>query len=145
MNNTMDYSSYPDQLYEAARLYPNICTAYTNLRAAHPFIGLNIQALEIMMQFDGDVDFSKGTPSHLQGLSVWRPIPLDPKGLLFYHSNRNWPTACPSKYMVFYYKSPPESTLSVVARVDFYVLGTDKIWTPFARVRSILTPFRPAY
>ena len=66
---TMTISSFPQELYEAARVYPNSCTAYANFSAADDFIALRIQAPEIMMQFVGDVDFGKGIPSHFLGLS----------------------------------------------------------------------------
>jgi hypothetical protein len=66
-------SSFADQLYEAAKIYSSSCNAYAGFRkgsTAGSYIALRIQAPEIMMQFAGDVDFGKGTPtSHFLGLS----------------------------------------------------------------------------
>jgi hypothetical protein len=63
----MSDSSYPHQLSEAAKVYPNSCNAYANFRAADGFIALRVQAPEIMMQFVGNVDFGKGTPPATAG------------------------------------------------------------------------------
>jgi hypothetical protein len=57
-------SPFPDQLYEAAKIYPTSCNAYASFRAggtAGSYIALQMQAPEIMMQFVGDVDIGKGT------------------------------------------------------------------------------------
>ena len=61
-------ASYPYQLCEAAREFSNSCTAYAHLHKSHDSSGLRIQAPEIMMQFVGDVDFGRGTPSHFLDL-----------------------------------------------------------------------------
>ena len=61
----MSESSYPHQLHQAAKVYPESCTAYANFRPANDHIALRIQAPEIMMQFVGGVDMGKGTPKTL--------------------------------------------------------------------------------
>ena len=140
---TMSDSSYSDQLYEATRVYPNMCIAYASLRASGDFIAVGIQAPEIMMQFVGKVDFGKGiqyrnSKSLPLGLFVWRSIPLDPKGLLFYNSDRKWPTARLSTYTILYYKN---STSSTIVRVDFYAPDIHGKLTPFARVRNAFVSY----
>jgi len=132
-------NSFSEQLLLAARTYPNMCTAFAQFLPGVDYIGLHIQAPEIMMEFAGSVQFGKGRQANFSACSLYLTRISDPKGLLFYNSISGVRKAY---YSIHYYQGGP----FITARVDFYAVGQNKL-KHFARVRPILVTSRilPSY
>jgi hypothetical protein len=54
--------AFPQQMSDAAKVFPNFSAAYAQLRSGGDYINLHLQAPEIMMRFAGRVQFGMGSP-----------------------------------------------------------------------------------
>ncbi|KAH9980429.1 hypothetical protein BJV74DRAFT_857028 [Russula compacta] len=101
-------SDFPSLLKESAERWSSECSAFEQLRIEGGALRLRLQAIEIMQQFVGDVNFGR-----------------DPKGLLFYNSQGDFDVGL-ADFRYWKHGTGPIVTI----QTDFHEVGLP---TPFAR------------
>lgn len=125
-------TTFSDLIKKAAEDFPNFSTAFAQFKKVGDGIAVRLQAMEIMSQFVGSVNYGIGGPNNLfVGPSVSWWLLLDPKGLLFYHDASEFLDVTAN----FKYSSWPGPQNFKIVKVDFTRVGEDH--NIFARVRTL--------